>query len=156
MTPVRLLLAALYPLRRRAMTLVRWRTRGVKVMVFDGAGRVLLVRHSYGRSDLFMLPGGGIGRRESPVDAAAREIAEEVGCTLTALAPFAIYGSSAEGLRDTVHLFTARTDDAPTPGAREIIEARFVPIGTLPGTTSTATRRRIEEWQGACEPSPDW
>ncbi|MEH3047756.1 NUDIX domain-containing protein [Sphingomonas adhaesiva] len=150
------ILSLIHPLRSHAMALLRWRTRGVKVMVFDAAGRVLLVRHGYGRSDLFMLPGGGVGRGETPHDAAIRELAEEVACRLEQVTAVACYESRSEGRRDTVHLFTARTADTPMPDAREIIEARFVAPEALPDSTSVATRRRIEEWRGERVRSTAW
>ncbi|MEH3037417.1 MAG: NUDIX domain-containing protein [Sphingomonas adhaesiva] len=156
MTLVRSILSLLYPVRRRAMALLRWKTRGVKVLLFDPDGRVLLVRHGYGRSDLFMLPGGGVARRESPAAAAVREIREELDCAITDPTPIATYRARAEGRRDTVHLFSARTADRPTPDGREIIEARFVALDALPGTTSAATRRRIAEWRGERARSADW
>ena len=53
------LLAPLYRLQRLAWRLLRPRTRGVKVMLFNEAGELLLVRHSYGDTGLFLLPGGG-------------------------------------------------------------------------------------------------
>lgn len=152
----RSILSVLYPLRRHAMALLRWKTRGVKVMVFDADGRMLLVRHGYGRSDLFMLPGGGVGRRETPAAAAVREIAEETGCALYGVTPVATYRSGSEGRRDTVHLFVAQTADVPRPDGREIIEARFVSLDMLPEATSAATRRRIAEWLGQRARSLDW
>ena len=75
-----------YAVHRRLLRWTRWPTRGVKVMAFDAQGRLLLVRHGYGRSDLWMLPGGGVGRREMPEAAARRELMEEVGCRVGALA----------------------------------------------------------------------
>ena len=48
------------------------------VMLFNERGELLLIRNSYGRSHLWVLPGGGIGRRETPEAAAAREVREEV------------------------------------------------------------------------------
>ncbi len=119
---LRLILPFAYRMRRRAMALLRWRTRGVKLLVFDRDGRVLLVRHRYGRSDLHMLPGGGIARGEAPELAAARELREETGCVARALAMVARYESRAEGRRDTVFLFTARTDEMPVPDGRELAE----------------------------------
>ena len=47
---------------------------GAKAMAFDDHGRLLLVRHSYGHSELFMLPGGAIKRGESAAAAAASAI----------------------------------------------------------------------------------
>ena len=62
-----------WALRRRVIGALRLRTRGVKVMLFNREGKLLLIRNSYGPTHLFVLPGGGIGRRESPEAAAARE-----------------------------------------------------------------------------------
>jgi 8-oxo-dGTP pyrophosphatase MutT (NUDIX family) len=50
---------------------------GVKCVLTDG-DQVLLVRHTYG-SRLWDLPGGGRRRGERPVDAARREMHEELG-----------------------------------------------------------------------------
>ena len=135
-------------LRRRAMALARWRTRGVKVMAYDGAGRLLLVRHSYGRSDLWMLPGGGIGRRETPEAAARREVLEELGCGLDALRPLGVFHATAEGRRDTVHLFRAELVGDPRPDGVEVADAAFFPPDALPEATSPATRRRVAELLG--------
>jgi 8-oxo-dGTP pyrophosphatase MutT (NUDIX family) len=54
------------------------RGNGVKCLLTHG-GEVLMVRHTYGRRDVWYLPGGGVRRRELPIEAAAREIEEELG-----------------------------------------------------------------------------
>ena len=54
---------------------------GVRVAVFDEAGRVLLVRHHYEAEgkDIWMLPGGAAEAGETSRDAAIREVLEETG-----------------------------------------------------------------------------
>jgi len=143
-------------LRRRTMALLRWRTRGVKVMAFDPDDRLLLVRHRYGRTDLWMLPGGGIGRGETPAAAAVRELAEETGCTLADVAPIGCYEAQAEGRRDTVFLFRGTTRDMPVADAVELAEARFFALDALPDGVSPATMRRIAEHRGAATPDGRW
>jgi 8-oxo-dGTP pyrophosphatase MutT (NUDIX family) len=145
---MRLLIDLAYRLRRRMLALLRWQTRGVKVMVFDPAGRLLLVRHRYGRSDLWMLPGGGIARGEAPEAAAVREIAEETGCVLAEVRAIGRYVAMAEGRCDHVHLFEGRTADEPEVDGVELAEARFFALGALPPTLSAATRRRMDEFAG--------
>lgn len=145
-----------YHLRRRAMALVGWRTRGVKVMAFDPDGRLLLVRHRYGRSDLWMLPGGGIGRREPPAAAAIRELAEETGCALADVTAIGCYAARIEGRRDTVFLFRGTTGDMPVADGVELAEARFFALDDLPDTVSPATQRRIAEYRGAAAPDGRW
>jgi 8-oxo-dGTP pyrophosphatase MutT (NUDIX family) len=141
--------------RRKAMALLGVKTRGVKVMAFDPAGRLVLVRHRYGSPQL-MMPGGGIGRRETPSAAAAREVAEEIGCTLTDIEPAGVYAARAEGRRDTVHLFRARLVGTPQPDGIEIAEVVPVDPDALPDAVSPATRRRIDEWRGRRQADGRW
>ena len=58
-----------------------WRTRavtlGVRAVVLDGTGGVLLVRHSY--TPGWYLPGGGVDRGETAEAAVIRETREEAG-----------------------------------------------------------------------------
>ena len=73
-----------YRLRRRTQSLVGWRTCGVKVAGFNAAGEVLLVRHRYGNTAAFVLPGGGVKWREAPEDAAWLEVSAGLGTAPTA------------------------------------------------------------------------
>ena len=145
-----------YRLRRRAMALVGWRTRGVKVMAFDAAGRVLLVRHRYGRSDLWMLPGGGIARGEALIAAALRELMEETGCRLDAAEVVGRWEARAEGRRDTVWLVRGTTTDTPQIDGVELAEACFFPPDALPAAASPATRRRVDELLGRSVSDGRW
>jgi ADP-ribose pyrophosphatase YjhB (NUDIX family) len=52
---------------------------GVRVVVRDGEGRILLVRQRHEGRDIWMLPGGGIEEGENAAEAAARELFEETG-----------------------------------------------------------------------------
>jgi ADP-ribose pyrophosphatase YjhB (NUDIX family) len=138
----------LYRLKRRLWRLFRLRSRGVKVMLFNAGGEVVLIRNSYGRTDLFVLPGGGVKFFEEPEQAAVREIREELGCKVDGLAFLSTHASRAEGKRDTVHLFKALADGEPRADRVEVEEARFFALDNLPAATSPATRRRIEEYLG--------
>lgn len=154
--PRRLAIDLAYALRRRVLRLLRWPTRGVKVAAFDGAGRLLLVRNGYGRSELWVLPGGGVGWREAPEAAVRRESMEEVGCRLSALRAIGEYRSRAEGKRDTIHLYSGVTADPPRVDGAEVVEARFFPLDDPPPGTSPATLRRIQELRGARVSDGTW
>lgn len=142
--------------RRTLWRIFRPRTRGVKVLVFNDAGHVLLVRNTYGSTHHFALPGGGVRPWEQPHAAALREIREEVSLTLTGLTFISSYFSSGEGKRDTVHLFKAQTVEPPTADGIEIAEAAFFALNDLPSTVSPATSRRLAEYQGASEIAGEW
>lgn len=146
----------LHRCRHLALRLLRLKTRGVKVMAFNPAGELLLIRTTYGHSHLFMLPGGGIERRETPAEAAARELHEEAGVQAERLEARSIHLSRAEGRRDTIYLFTALARETPKPCGIEVQEARFFPLDALPDNVSAATLRRIAEYRGERPASPDW
>ena len=151
-----MLLDLAFRLRRALLAVLRIRTRGVKVMLFDDEGRIVLIRNSYGRSDLFVLPGGGIHRSETPIDAARREVCEELGCAIDDLAFVASYQNRGEGKRDVVHLFTASTTGAPRAASIEIAEARAFALDALPESVSSSTRRRIDEHLGTATANGTW
>lgn len=149
-------LALLHRLRHRLLGAIGLPTSGVKVMLFDEAGALVLVRHSYGRTDLFLLPGGGIRPFERPAAAAAREISEELGCGCVDLAPVSVHLSTYEGRPDRVHLFRARASGPVRADGREILEARAFPLDRLPANLSPATARRIDEHRGLRPVSEAW
>jgi len=128
----------------------------VKVMLFNPAGELLLVRHSYGDTHLFLLPGGGIRPFEAPEAAAVREMREELGCGLEDLIFVSAHASRHEGKRDTVHLFRARAAGPVVIDGIEIEEARFFALDALPTGVSPATLRRIAELRGARAVSEAW
>jgi 8-oxo-dGTP pyrophosphatase MutT (NUDIX family) len=138
----------LYRLQKRLWRIVRPHTRGVKAMLFDEAGALLLVRNSYGRSDLWVLPGGGIKPFEAPDAAARREVREEVGCEAEGLVLRSTHANGSEGKRDTVFLFVGRASGAPVPDGLEVAQADFFALDALPEATSPATRRRVDEHLG--------
>ncbi|HEY0627282.1 MAG TPA: NUDIX domain-containing protein [Allosphingosinicella sp.] len=144
-----MLIQLLHRIKRQAFRLLRLRTRGVKVMLFNERGEILLIRNSYGASHLFLLPGGGVHRWEAPEAAAVREVQEEVGLEVLGMVPIAEHFNTAEGLRDTIYLFEAKASGEPRPDGREVKEACFFPIDALPTDASPATLRRIEEYRGS-------
>jgi 8-oxo-dGTP pyrophosphatase MutT (NUDIX family) len=92
------------------------------------------------------LPGGGVHKRETPEDAAARELREETGIVVTpdGLRLIGLLSSFKEGKSDYVAMFACEIGPgvAPTPGG-EIADAAWFPIDALPEPTSERTRRRI-------------
>ena len=151
------MMQVLYRLRRTLLRTLRWRTRGVKVMLFNPAGELLLVRNSYGpRRSEFVLPGGGIKRKETPEAAALREVREEVGVEAHRVASRATYFSTIEGKRDTIHLFAAYADAEPKVDGLEVVEARYFALDRLPDNVSAATLRRIAEYRGERDVEPRW
>ena len=146
----------LYRLKRLVLRWLRIRTRGVKVMLFNEQGELLLIRNSYGRSHLYVLPGGGIRPFEAPAAAAAREVREEVGIEADRVEPRSTHYSEAEGKRDTIHVFSAFGSTDPKPDGVEVEEARFFPLDRLPETVSAATLRRIAEYKGERPVQAGW
>lgn len=125
-------------------------------MLFNEAGELLLIRNSYGRTDLWVLPGGGIRPFEKRALAAAREVKEELGCGVRNLRFLSTHFSEAEGKRDTVHLFRAEPVGEPEADRFEVEEARFFPLAALPAGISQATLRRIDEHRGMLRPDGTW
>lgn len=151
--PARLHRAALVAAHR--LRRIWWRVRkplllGCRVLAFDGQGRVLLVRHSYG-SGRWMLPGGGIARGEDPLAAGLRELREEVGCRLAHAREFERVDEPLSGTTNRVHLICGLIDGEPRPDGREIIEAVFHDPAALPDNMAVALERGMAQWVRAAE-----
>lgn len=150
------LLDLAYRLQRWLWRLLRPRTRGVKVMLFSDGGELLLVRNSYGNTEAWVLPGGGIRPWEEPSAAACREVREELGVEASGLQLIGSYQSSAEGKRDSIHLFTARSCAPVVIDNFEVTEARYFALEALPDSLSPATARRIAEHRGERFADGNW
>lgn len=134
------------------------RTIGIRGLVVDGDGRVLLVRHSYGQPT-WHLPGGGVKRRETLVQALARELREEVSVTVTG--PVRLHGTFSnmtEGKSDHISVFVVEhwQRDAEPDADAEIEAAAFYGPDGLPEATSPGTGRRVAEWANGQVPAFDW
>lgn len=136
--------------------LTRGLTLGVRVMVQNQRGEILLVRHTYAPG--WLLPGGGVERGEIPEEAAVREVLEETGVTVAQpLKLHAVYNNDASFLGDYVLLFVGQSDDVVSiEGTMEIAEARYFPPLNLPEGTTPATQRRIREMLDALPVSGHW
>ncbi len=52
---------------------------GVRIVIPDEEGRILMVKQHHEERDLWMVPGGGIEEGENSIEAAIREAKEETG-----------------------------------------------------------------------------
>lgn len=137
------------------LRLVWWRLRrptinGCRVLTFDRAGRVLLVRHSYG-SRRWMLPGGGFAKGEDARAAARRELREEVGCDLADPALFGVVEEPLSGATNRVHLVCGMVRGQPRADGREIVEAAFFAPEALPQDLAAALAAGLSGWIKAAE-----
>ena len=103
--------------------------RGALVTIWHN-DRILLVKPSY--MPIYSLPGGGVKKHEEPVDAAVRELGEEIDLHLSADALKQVYEYTCKhaGLTDTVVFFETHVTEPPQViiDNREIIWAGFVTV----------------------------
>jgi 8-oxo-dGTP pyrophosphatase MutT (NUDIX family) len=140
---------ALEPAIRRVLhfywRFARGMTLGVRAVVIDPEGRVLLVKHSYVTG--WHLPGGGVEVGETLETALARELEEEGGVTAHGAALHGIYFNASVSRRDHVALYVVRdfVKDGGPRHPREIIDHGFFSPEALPEGTTRGTRARISE-----------
>jgi 8-oxo-dGTP pyrophosphatase MutT (NUDIX family) len=140
----------LYARTRRGMTL------GVRGMVLDAEGRVLLVRHTYVKG--WHMPGGGVERGEAAEVALARELVEEAGVRLTA-PPILISVHNAHARFKGDHILFYRVDawePCAATSRGEIAEIGWFAPDDLPAGATAGTRGRVAEALGGARRQLLW
>ncbi len=110
-----------------------WRPQkdGVKC-VLTTDDRVLLVRHTYGRRS-WDLPGGAVKRGEPPIDAARREMEEELGLSSVPWTGIGHLRGTVDHRRDTIYLFAAEVSSPTlTLDEGELADAHWFRRAELP------------------------
>lgn len=143
-------------MRHRLKLLANPQSVGVRVLVEDDDGGVLLVRHTYMPGWHF--PGGGVDAHETAIEAAIREVREE---TAVEIGPqpqlLGVFLNRKLNGRDHVLLFRSQVLHVGQfrPNL-EIAEARLFARHAIPDDLSAATRRRLAEVAAEAAPSADW
>jgi len=130
----------LYFLIRRPMTL------GVRVLVENENGEVLLVKHTYVEG--WYLPGGGVETNDTMGATAIKELREEVGFEVIGEPKLlGVYKNNSASKRDHVVLYKVekwREVEIFKPN-REISEIGFFAIDALPEDITKGNLKRIRE-----------
>ena len=142
-----------YRLMRVYWMATQARTHGTQVALWHD-GRILLVRTSY--MAYYSLPGGYVHSGESGLQAALRELEEEVGLVVDAdrLEQVLDIQHLWEAKRERLELFALDCDDAPNVKVdrREVVSAEyFSPDQALRLKLFPPVRRHIIERTGAAE-----
>ncbi|MGD9101039.1 MAG: NUDIX domain-containing protein, partial [Anaerolineae bacterium] len=101
---------------------------GVFVTLFDGEGRVLLVRRRDYR--VWNLPGGKVERHETPWEAALRETREETGLEIELERLTGVYSKPAQD--EVVLGFQGRVIGGALTPTQEGAESRYFAVDALP------------------------
>ena len=123
---------------------------GAACAIFDRDGRVLLVRHTYGKYN-WELPGGLGEAGEAPHETATREVLEETGLVVELAWLTGVYYESTHRLGAMLHfVFRGGWSGGvrPKPSSPEIGDLGWWPLDALPTPISDFTERRISDAAG--------
>lgn len=120
------------------------RGNGVKCALTHG-GEVLLVRHTYGRRNVWYLPGGAVRRGEPPLRAAAREMEEELGLCELQLREVSTLEARLDRLAVRLTFAHAEVPDPARVRTNpvEIAQARWFGVEALPTPLGSEERALI-------------
>ena len=136
--------------------LTRGKTLGVRGVVVDGEGRVLLVRHTYLGG--WWLPGGGVDKGETTQDAVVRELREEGG-VIARSAPRLVSIHSNERFFPGDHVLVFRVDAfdlTERTSHGEIAEVGWFHPSALPPDVNRGSRARLAELFEGAPTNTNW
>jgi ADP-ribose pyrophosphatase YjhB (NUDIX family) len=144
------------PLFHRWWAISRGLTLGVRGLVTDAEGRVLLLEHTYVAG--WYLPGGGVEKGESAAQAIARELVEEVGVEPTGpMTLVSVHDNGRRHRNDHVLLFRVNAWRAVEATSRgEILRTGWFAPDALPDGATPGTRARIREAMFGEPADPRW
>jgi len=144
------------PLYQLFSRLARGLTLGVRGLVTDEAGRVLLIQHTY--TPGWYMPGGGVERGETAEQALARELVEEAGIQVVGRPRLlSIHSNHVKFPGDHVLVYRVeRWTVCPATSRGEIHAVDWFAPDALPADITPSTRRRIEEALSAAAHDPHW
>lgn len=138
--------------------LIRPMTLGVRGIVENASGEILLVHHTYMSG--WFLPGGGVERGEPCIKALRKELQEEGGIILCGTpALIGVFSNHASFRNDHVLLYhVPHTIWQPgkVTAHREIAQIMWCQPDDLPEDTTPATRARIRDFYSEADPTPYW
>jgi len=139
----RLLLHFLYKIYKLIFFFTRPVIIGVRVMLIRD-GQILLVKHSY--QDGWLIPGGGIKRKETEEQAARRECREEIGAEVSKMELVGVFTNFSEFKNDHIVLFKSDDFTIYPKADIEIEHAEFFKMNDLPADMMPGSQRRIEDY----------
>ena len=132
-------------------------TLGVRIIVRNGKDEILLVRHTYVSG--WHLPGGGVEKGETTIDAARKELVQETNVQVIGdLKLVSMHANRKASRRDHVAVYQCEEWEITKPFTpnREIAEIGFFALDALPADTTGGTRARLDEMALDTPYSPYW
>jgi 8-oxo-dGTP pyrophosphatase MutT (NUDIX family) len=131
------------------------KTVGVRALVFNEQGQVLLVQHTY--TPGWHFPGGGVDHKETTKQAALREAYEEAGIeTHDEPTLMGVYHQTIRGADDYVVLYLIHSFIQHKAHSPEIAEVCWGDPDKLPEGTTDSTKRRLDEYLSGIVVSDKW
>jgi 8-oxo-dGTP pyrophosphatase MutT (NUDIX family) len=141
---LRIVLTGLHYLLRATWFIRRPNTLGAQAVALTPEGKIILVRLRYAQG--WRLPGGGRAADEPALDAALRELREEIGMTGHGKAKAALeFEESVHFKRDIASLVVVRDVRYRPRWTWEVERIREADLDSLPADMSPSTRQRIKE-----------
>ena len=117
---------------------------GAMCVVERADGALLMLRQSYRRRTAWGFPGGLLKRNEAPVDAARREVGEEIGIDVDLDPVPKVVIEPRHRRVDVIYTASAADGAEPAPCSPEVLEVRWFPRSALPELTPEATTALME------------